>query len=169
MTTQTAQIIQFAAARPKLAKGERPKVAGLYAPIIRDNEGLTETAKNARLRSDRMDAWREADAVMDYWHVCMKMDAAISYVQRFDVPEGKLHPVREPKDHGTLIERYRLAWCHLMLTPAPDMRSVTWKQAQLKAENYKYTGLTPERIERAIADDVEFLKAHPTRRRDLQQ
>jgi hypothetical protein len=163
------EIIQLSAARPKLAKGERPKIGGLYSPIVRDGEGLTETAKNSRLRSDRLDAWRGANAVMRYWHICMKMESAISYVQRFDVPEGKLHPVREPKDHGTLIERYRLAWCHLMLTPAPDMRSVTWKQAQLKAENYKYTGLPPARIEQAIADDIAFLKAHPTRRKDLQQ
>jgi len=101
---------------------------------------------------------------MRYWHICMKMESAISYVQRFDVPEGKLHPVREPKDHGTLIEKYRLAWCHLMLTPAPDMRSVTWKQAQVKAENDEDTGLSGGRIVQAIADDVEFLKAHPTRK-----
>jgi crotonobetainyl-CoA:carnitine CoA-transferase CaiB-like acyl-CoA transferase len=166
---ETAEIIQFAAIRPKLAKGERPKISGLHAPIVRDGEGLTETCRNLRLRSDRMEAWREADAVMDYWLISMKMDAAISYVQRFDVPEGKLHPVREPKDHETLIERYRLAWCHLMLTPAPNNREVEWKRAQLKAENYEYTGLTPERIEQAIADDIAFLKAHPTRRRDQEQ
>jgi hypothetical protein len=165
----TCEIIQLSDARPKLAKGQRPKISGLHSPIARDGEGLTETAKNARLRSDRMDAWREADAIMDYWLISMKMDSAISHVQRFDTPEGKMHPVREPKDHGTLIERYRLAWCHLMLTPAPDMRSVTWKQAELKAENYKYTGLPPERIEQAIADDIAFLKSHPTRRKDLQQ
>ena len=166
---ESAEIIQFAAIRPKLAKGERPKIAGLYAPIVRDGDGLTETAKNGRLREDRKEAWRKADAVMDYWLVSMKMEAAISYVQRFDVPEGKLHPVREPEHHGTLVNKYRLAWCFLMLTPAPTQREITWKQAQLKAENYKYTGLPPERIEQAIADDIAFLKAHPTRRKDLQQ
>jgi hypothetical protein len=101
---------------------------------------------------------------MDYWHICMKMDSAISRVQHCEAPEGKLHPTREPRDYWTLVEKYRLAWCHLMLTPAPDMRSVTWKRAQLKAENQKYTGLTAERIEQAIAEDVEFLKSHPTRR-----
>jgi hypothetical protein len=167
MTDHTAQIIQFAA-RPKLGKKIGLSVPQLREPP-RNEEGLTETCKNQRLRSDRLDAWRAADAVMDYWRAVMKMDSAISRVQNCEAPEGKLHPLREPKDHGTLIERYRLAWCHLMLTPAPDMRSVTWKQAQLKAENYKYTGLPPARIEQAIADDVEFLKAHPTRRRDLQQ
>ena len=57
-----------------------------------------------------------------------------------------------------------------MLTPAPDMASVTWKRAQLKARYHKHTDLKPELIERAIADDVEFLKAHPTRwRRDQEQ
>ncbi len=35
MTTETAQIIQFAAVRPKLAKGERPKISGLHSPIVR--------------------------------------------------------------------------------------------------------------------------------------
>jgi hypothetical protein len=169
MTTETAQIIQFAAVRPKLAKGRRPKISGLNPPITRDEEGLTETCKNARLRNDRLDAWREADAVMDYWRISMKMDGAISRVQHCDAPEGALHPVRDPKGYWTLVEKYRLAWCHLMLTPAPDMRSVAWKRAQLKAGHHKHTGLTAERIERAIADDVEFLKAHPTRRRDLKQ
>jgi hypothetical protein len=104
---------------------------------------------------------------MDYWLAVMKMEAAISHVQRHGAPEGNLHPVREPDHHGRLINQYRLAWCFLMLIPAPNNREVKWKRAQLEAENYKYTGLPPERIERAIADDVEFLKAHPTRRRDL--
>ncbi len=160
----TCEIIQLSAARPKLAKGERPKISGLYSPIVRDGEGLTETAKNSRLRSDRRDVWLEADAVMDYWHAVMKMDSAISRVQRHETPEGNLHPIREPKDYWGLVANYRIAWARLMLTPAPDMRSVTWKRAELKAEKHKHTDLKTERIERAIADDVEFLKTHPTRR-----
>jgi hypothetical protein len=51
-----------------------------------------------------------------------------------------------------------------LLTPAPDIGAVTWKRAQLRAENYRYSDVKPERIERAIADDVAFLAAHPTRR-----
>ena len=160
----SCEIIQLSAARPKLAKGERPKISGLYSPIVRDGEGLTETAKNGQLRSDRRDVWREADAVMDYWYVSMKMDGVISRVQRHGTPEGELHPTRNPKDYWQLVVKYRQAWARLMLTPAPDMQSVTWKRAQLKAENHKHTDLKTERIERAIADDVEFLKAHPSRR-----
>jgi len=43
------------------------------------------------------------------------------------------------------------------------MRSVTWKRAELKAGRHKHTDLKTERIERSIADDVEFLRAQPTR------
>jgi hypothetical protein len=106
---------------------------------------------------------------MDYWHASMKMDTAISRVQNCDAPEGNLHPVREPKDYWRLVANYRIAWARLMFTPAPDMLSVTWKRGQLKAGHHKHTDLTTERIERAIADDIAFLKAHPTRRKDLQQ
>ena len=78
--------------------------------------------------------------------------------------KGELHPTRNPKDYWQLVVKYRQAWARLMLTPAPDMQSVTWKRAQLKAEHHKHTDLKAERIERAIDDDVEFLKAHPSRR-----
>jgi hypothetical protein len=101
---------------------------------------------------------------MEYWHVSMKMDGAISRVQNFGTPEGELHPIRDPKDYWTLVAKWRQAWARLMFTPAPDMLSVTWKRAQLKAGNHKHTDLKTERIERAIADDVEFLKTHPSRR-----
>jgi hypothetical protein len=33
-----------------------------------------------------------------------------------------------------------------------------------KHGDHKYTDIKPERIERAIAEDVEFLRSHPTRR-----
>jgi hypothetical protein len=94
----------------------------------------------------------------------MKMDSAISRVQNHDTPEGELHPIYNPQNHWAMIAKYREAWARLMLTPAPDMSRVAWKRAQLKAQNHKHTDLKAERIERAIVDDVEFLKAHPTRR-----
>ncbi len=51
-----------------------------------------------------------------------------------------------------------------LLTPAPTVAEVAWKRAAFKAGDHRYTDVKPERIERAIADDVEFLRAHPTRR-----
>jgi hypothetical protein len=160
--SETAQIIQFAALRPKLGKKIGTRSAPIPAPQC--EEGVSDTAGNQRLRSNRRDVWREADAVMDYWHAVMKMDTAISLVQNCGAPEGDLHPPRDPKGYWTLVANWREAWARLMLTPAPDMLSVTWKRAQLKAGYHKHTDLKPERIERAIADDIEFLKAHPSRR-----
>jgi len=160
---ETAEIIQFADARTRVGKKPASKVPQLRE-LPRNEDGITDTCINQRLRGDRRDVWREADAVMDYWHAVMKMDTAISRVQRHDTPEGNLHPIREPKNYWGLVANYRIAWARLMLTPAPDMRSVTWKRAELKAEKHKHTDLKTERIERAIDDDVEFLRTHPTRR-----
>jgi hypothetical protein len=39
----------------------------------------------------------------------------------------------------------------------------------LEANDHEYTGLTPERIEFAIAQDVEFLASHPTWRKREEQ
>jgi hypothetical protein len=50
-----------------------------------------------------------------------------------------------------------------MRTPAPDVAAVAWKRVQLRAENYIYTDVKPERLQRAIDADVEWLKAHPSR------
>jgi hypothetical protein len=164
---ETAQIIQFSDARPK--RGKRTGVSATPVSNPQCEDGITETCKNNHLRQVRNVRWRNADAVMCYWLASMKMDTAVSRVQNCNAPEGNLHPVRDPKGYWVLVDKYRLAWCHLMLTPAPNAREVKWKRAQLKADNHKYTGLPAERIEQAIADDVEFLKAHPTRRRDLKQ
>jgi len=125
--TETAEIIQLFAARPKLGKKIGTRSAPIPAPQC--EEGVSDTCKNQRLRGDRRDVWREADAVMDYWYVSMKMDGVISRVQRHGTPEGELHPTRNPKDYWQLVVKYRQAWARLMLTPAPDMQSVTWKRA----------------------------------------
>jgi hypothetical protein len=166
MTTGTAQIIQLFAARPKsgktfplrvLVSAERP-AAGYPR-----HEPATITAENFRLRKERYDAWRQADAVMDYYHAAMKMKTAISCMQNFGCVEGDLFEVIEPEDHGTLIKKYRLAWSKLMLTPAPNPGYVRWKKMQLIAKNYEFTGLSPERVQQAIDADDEWLKAHPVR------
>jgi hypothetical protein len=85
------------------------------------------------------------------------------------LPNQQIRILASPSARRIAIAKYRQAWVRLMLTPAPDMASVTWKRAQLKARYHKHTDLKPELIERAIADDVEFLKAHPTRRRRDQE
>jgi hypothetical protein len=63
----------------------------------------------------------------------------------------------------TAIGRYREALVKQLLTPAPDLRSVTWKQAALASRQFRHTSVKSERIERAIAEDLAFLAAHPIR------
>jgi hypothetical protein len=127
MSDHTAEIIQFSeiVSRSKFGKktGARP------APRPpRCEDGITETGRNFRLRSDRRDVWREAEAVMAYWHISMKMNDAISRVQRHDVPEGKLHPAYKHEDHWNPLAKYREAWARLMLTPAPDALVVVFQE-----------------------------------------
>jgi hypothetical protein len=162
----TAQIIQLFAPRPKSGKTFNLRVlvsAERPASAYSRHEPATIPAENSRLRSDRRDVWREADAVMGYWLAAMKMHTAISILQNFGAVEVERYPFIEPESHGDLVKKYRLAWSKLMLTPAPGGNQVRWKKMQLIAQNYEYTGLKPERIEQAIAEDVEFLRTHPTR------
>jgi hypothetical protein len=60
------------------------------------------------------------------------------------------------------VENYREAACRQMLTPAPDIAAVSWKRAQQKKD--PCMGLTTAQIDRAIAADLAFLKAHPVRK-----
>jgi hypothetical protein len=63
----------------------------------------------------------------------------------------------------SLVDTWRAALVKQLLTPAPDAGAVAWKRTQVRAENYRCTDVKPERIERAIADDVAFLEAHTRR------
>jgi len=168
MTTETAQIIQFADAQRPKRKFHGSSMLPC-APAPRDEEGLTETAKNLRLRQARYEAWREADALREYWRASQKMHDAVYRVQNQGLIEGNSHPVIDPKDRWTIVAKWRAAIVRQLLTPAPTMREIVWKRAVFKHSDHTHIGVNPERIEQAIADDVEFLKSHPTRRKDLQQ
>jgi hypothetical protein len=58
----------------------------------------------------------------------------------------------------SILESYRAALGKQLLTPAPDVASVNWKRRELKSY-----GVKKELVEKAIADDIAFLDAHPTR------
>jgi hypothetical protein len=164
--SETAQIIQFAdAARPK-----RRPVANHTSSVAKNEEGVSETAMNGKLREERKEIWRMAEAATRYWRLRLDFEDAVSFAQRLEIPEGSYHPVvNQAEDRMPMVRRWREALVKQLLTPAPDTRSVTWKQAVPASRQFRNTGVKSERIERAIADDVEFLKAHPTRRRDLEQ
>jgi hypothetical protein len=79
------------------------------------------------------------------------------------IAEGRSHPAADDENRQALVNGWRAAFVKQLLTPAPLAASVTWKQAALARGKYLHTGLKPERLERAIADDLAFLAAHPIR------
>jgi hypothetical protein len=147
----TAQIIQLFGPRPKPGKTFPVRVivsAERPAAAYSRHDPATITAENFRLRKERYDAWRQADAVMNYWRAAMQMGVAIFCMQNFGAVVDDRHPFVTPEDRGTLVAKWRLAWAKLMLTPAANSKHVRWKRMQLIAKNYEYTGLPPARIER---------------------
>jgi hypothetical protein len=126
-------------------------------------EPATETCKNQRLRLDRRDVCWNASRLMEYWRARLDWHTALSCGQSYGVADANSFPSADEENRYALVEMWRATLFKLMLTPAPDTAAVAWKRAQLRAENYRYTDVKPERIERAIAEDVAFLAAHPVR------
>ncbi|MCW2219503.1 hypothetical protein M2232_003035 [Bradyrhizobium japonicum] len=129
------------------------------------SELQTETGKNAKIRRQRREAWWQSERRVEYWKACMKMHSAIRSAQLAGLPEGDNHQTAENWHWHPIIDSYRKAIAELLLTPASTLLNVAWKQKALAAEEHKYTDLSSERVEAAIARDLEFLTAHPTRRK----
>jgi hypothetical protein len=124
----------------------------------------TETAKNSRLRDARKTAWYMADRTRDYWRARLDWQSALALAQRNEIGDsGSFPPARERETRGELCEKWNAAIVNQMLTPAPTLAAVAWKRAAFKAGDHRHTDVNPKRIERAIADDEEFLRAHPVR------
>jgi hypothetical protein len=52
-----------------------------------------------------------------------------------------------------------------MLTPAPTAEAVAWKRATFRGRQWAEIGESPERLQKAIDDDVRWLADHPVRKR----
>jgi hypothetical protein len=124
---------------------------------------LSATAENWRLRSERNEVWRMAEATTRYWRRRLDFENALENAQRMEIPEGRFHPAVDPDYRMPLVEKYRAALVKQLLTPAWNAASVKWKQMALADGKLDYTGVKPELIESAIADDLAFLTAHPVR------
>jgi hypothetical protein len=93
--TETAQIIQFSASRPKVRKSWVARENPTSNPQCEGD--VSATCKNHRLRRERHTEWRRADAVREYWRATLKMDGAIERVQSHGLVEGNSHPVSSLK------------------------------------------------------------------------
>lgn len=122
--------------------------------------GLTTTAKNRRLRSARRDAWRKAEATTNYWRALLDFADAVSRAKDHDVKEAHAHTETSHEGRWSILDSWRAALGRQLLTPAPDVATVNWKRHQLSKT---YIGTKKELVEKAIADDIIFFAAHPTR------
>jgi len=75
------------------------------------------------------------------------------------VTEARAHTVASQDERFSIIDSWREALGKQLLTPAPDAVTVNWKRQHLSEVH------RPEKelAEKAIADDIAFLNAHPTR------
>jgi hypothetical protein len=160
--------------RPRTSKNGTPEeraslpktvVEEIREMVVEEIEArsLSITAENGRLRKERYEVWRRAEAATHYWEVRMKFEDAVLIVQQHGLPEGCSHPAVEIDGHWPLIDGYRAALVKQLLTPAPDAASIKWKQSQLARGKHRFSDVKPARLERAILDDLAFLAAHPVR------
>jgi predicted nucleic acid-binding protein len=66
-----------------------PKIVGGNRPPARS---LSTTGENGRLRKERHEVWRMADAATHYWRARLDFGDAVSRVHRMGTPEGRSHP-----------------------------------------------------------------------------
>ncbi|NEV00696.1 hypothetical protein [Bradyrhizobium uaiense] len=122
----------------------------------RPQEPQTETAKNARLREQRRDAWKAAEARTAYWRARMDMHSAIDRAEAWKgYSKAKLlemHPDHDDEiEHWMLLVAcYRKALGVQLLTPAHRAADIEWKRKVLAAGGRKYTDVTDRDIENSI-------------------
>jgi hypothetical protein len=168
----SCEIIQFStAARPVRSASDKQAPAGALTPRQRRREGkpelpppATETAKNSRIRIARRDAWWHAGRVADYWRARLDWQGELEIAQQYGIADSAAFPSAADENRFLLVDTWREAVVKQLLTPAPDGAAVTWKRAKLAGRDFSHLPTKAERIERVIADDLEFLAAHPTRR-----
>lgn len=123
----------------------------------------TETARNSRIRTARRDAWWRAERLEDYWRARLDWYSALGTAQKWEIADSaSFSPAKDHLARLELIDKWREAVAKKLLTPAPGLAAVTWKQAQLKARGFSYV---PVKKSRSNARSPTFLAAHPTRRR----
>lgn len=89
------------------------------------------------------------------------------YAVSFAAREGLREACAQAREFGDetrndVLDSYREAVRRQIFTPAPHVAAVNWKRTHM--EQATYVGAKVERMQQIIADDVAFLKAHPTRK-----
>lgn len=120
-----------------------PKMAVLTGGVSAD------ISLNERLRKRRDRRWQAAEAKVEVLRAKIKIHFLTMIADA---------------NYSAMLKNFRKARMDLLLTPAPRMRSLLWKRRCVARLNeWDWVGVKPARVERALADDEAFLKAHPTR------
>lgn len=154
---------QFAAT----AQEPRPGVPGISPvrpQIVAGLDHAKDPAASSRdLRKWRREVWRMAERAAVYWQARRDLWHAISLAQSVNLPEGRGHAAADPETHWALVQEWRTAFARQLLTPAPDLAAVKWKQAVLARGALEHTTVSATDLEQSIAADLAFLAAHPMR------
>jgi hypothetical protein len=130
----------------------------------RDDVELSTTCKNSRLRQMRDEAWNRARHTTSYWRARMDWHFELQFAQRWGLADSGSFPPAADETRFAFVDTWREAVVKQLLTPAPNVAAVAWKRAKLSGSDFPYLPVKPERVERAIADDIAFLTAHPTKK-----
>lgn len=145
---------------------KREIAAQIEAKISASIESRQRASGHLKKQRDaRYEAWGKAGARACFWKAMQDLDHALFVAQREKMPEAlQYDPVElgSASWHATR-HAYQDATDRQLLTPAPNMGCVRWKQGQ------KFSRLAPDRIERAIADDLAWLKRYPASERRVRR
>jgi hypothetical protein len=164
----TCEIIPFSsAARPAHHVSDKWAPTGVtvianraLTPGQRRREGrpelpppATETARNARIRTKRRDAWWLAERTADYWHARLKWHHELGFAQRYGIGDSGSFPPQAFACSSEGADTWREAIAKQLLTPAPTLAAVAWKRAKIKSGDFNHLPITLARAEKAITDD----------------
>jgi hypothetical protein len=125
-------------------------------------EPTTETGRNGQLRKDRVKAWINAERVTRYWRTRMDFEDALRSVQTNGLAVGRFHD-EIGENRMMLVKEWRKALVEQMITPAPLVRAIMWKETTLAQGQHHHIGVKDQTLQRAIDADKAFLAAHPVR------
>jgi len=84
----------------------------------------TETAKNARIRTERRDAWWLVEREAEYWHARFKWLHALETAQRYKIGDSGSFPPPAHASPFEAVDTWREAVAKRLLTPAPTLADV---------------------------------------------
>jgi hypothetical protein len=130
---------------------------------IRDEREFTITGKNGRLRQARNEAWNMARHITNYWRARLDWQFALEFAQDHGLGDSGSFLPASDENRFVLVDAWRDAVAHQLLTPAPNVAAVAWKRAKLAGRGFSQLPVSADRVKHAIDADVEWLEAHPVR------